>query len=441
MFIFGENIKVNKELLRLAIPNIVTNISVPLLGLVDLALVGRLGDAKYIGAIAIGSMIFNFLYWSFGFLRMGTSGFTAQAFGEKNSQESILTLSRALFVAFIVGISLIVLQSPIGELSFWLLEGNANVEVLAKEYYSIRIFAAPATIGLYALSGWFLGMQNSRVPMIIAISINVTNIVFNFIFVYGLDMKSAGVAWGTLVAQYLGVILAIFFLIKKYSYLFKHWNYKLVIKWQALRKFFTVNLDIFIRTFCLIIVFTYFTSQSASTDNIILAVNTLLLQFLFIFSYFMDGFAYAAEALTGRFIGEKNKVKLKEVIKLLFIWGSVISISFSLIYFIFSDTILFLLTNEKEVIEKAGEFVIWILFVPIVSFASFLWDGIYIGATASKSMRNSMIIASLLVFFPITILLNNMLGNHSLWLGLVLFMAARGIAQTILAKRAIYHKI
>ena len=431
----------NKELLRLAIPNIVTNISVPLLGLVDLALVGRLGDAKYIGAIAIGSMIFNFLYWSFGFLRMGTSGFTAQAFGEKNSQESILTLSRALFVAFIVGISLIALQSPIGELSFWLLEGNANVEVLAKEYYSIRIFAAPATIGLYALSGWFIGMQNSRIPMIIALSINVTNIVFNFIFVYGLEMKSAGVAWGTVIAQYLGIILAIFFLIKRYSYLFKYWNYKLVMKWQALRKFFTVNLDIFIRTFCLIIVFTYFTSQSASTDNIILAVNTLLLQFLFIFSYFMDGFAYAAEALTGRFIGEKNKAKLKEVIKLLFIWGSIISISFSLIYFLFSNTILFLLTNEKEVIEKAGEFIIWIIFVPIISFASFLWDGIYIGATASKSMRNSMIIASLLVFFPVTILLNNMLGNHSLWLGLLLFMAARGIAQTILAKKSILQEI
>ena len=431
----------NRELLRLAIPNIATNISIPLLGLVDLALVGRLGDAKYIGAIAIGSMIFNFLYWSFGFLRMGTSGFTAQAYGEKNEKESILVLSRAMFVALIAGVFLIILQYPISELSFYLLDGNSDVESLAKEYYSIRIFAAPATIGLYALSGWFLGMQNARIPMIIAISINVVNIIFNFVFVYGLELKSAGVAWGTLIAQYFGFALALFLLIKKYSYLFKYWNYSLMMKWESLKIFFTVNKDIFIRTFSLMLVFTYFTSQSASTNNIILAVNTLLLQFLFIFSYFMDGFAYAAEALTGRFIGEKNRVKLIEVIKLLFIWGSLISLAFSLIYYLFSDSILYLLTDETQIILKSHDFIIWIVFVPVVSFVSFIWDGIYIGATSSKAMCNSMLISSVLIFFPVTILLKSFLGNHSLWLGLLLFMMSRGLIQTLLAKKAVLNRI
>ena len=415
--------------------------SIPLLGLVDLALVGRLGDAKYIGAIAIGSMIFNFLYWSFGFLRMGTSGFTAQSYGERNDTESMLILSRALLLAVLSGGLLIALQFPIGKLSFWLLDGNANVETLAKEYYSIRIYAAPATIALYALSGWFLGMQNSIIPMIIAISVNIVNIAFNFIFVYGLEMKSAGVAWGTVVAQYFGILIALIFLIKKYSHLFKYWDFNLMMKWNALKRFFTVNRDIFIRTFSLMLVFTYFTSQSASTDNIILAVNTLLLQFLFIFSYFMDGFAYAAEALTGKYIGERNKLMLVAIIKRLFIWGTFISIAFSIIYFAGSNSILFLLTDDSAIISKSHEFLIWVVLVPVFSFVSFLWDGIYIGATASKAMRNSMLISSILVFFPVTILLHDKFGNHSLWLGMLLFMLSRGVIQTILAKKAVINRI
>ncbi|MCF8371425.1 MAG: MATE family efflux transporter [Bacteroidales bacterium] len=430
----------NKKILDLAIPNIISNITIPLLGIVDLAIVGRMGSEMYIGGIALGGMIFNFIYWGFGFLRMGTSGFTAQAYGSQNHKESILLLSRALFVAFIGGIGLVLLQVPIERFSFFLIDGGSEVEALASEYFYIRIFAAPATICLYALTGWFLGMQNARYPMIIAIVINLLNVGFNFMFVYGFGMKSAGVAWGTLLAQYAGFFLGLFLLMKKYRHLFPLWNYQLMIQWEALKIFFLVNRDIFIRTLCLMFVFTYFTSKSAGTDDIVLAVNTLLLQFFFIFSYLIDGFAYAAEALVGKYIGEKNKADLRQSIKLLFVWGVIISLPFSAIYFLAGDYLLMLLTNNRDLIIYAKEFMPWVVAIPIVSFVSFLWDGIYIGATASKAMRNTMLVATL-VFFPVAMLFNPVLGNHSLWLAMVLFLAGRGISQTIIAPKAIYSKI
>ncbi len=434
-------INVNKKILDLAIPNIISNITIPLLGIVDLALVGRMGDEIYIGAIALGGMIFNFIYWGFGFLRMGTSGFTAQAFGEKNNRESVLVLSRALLVAIAGGIALILLQVPIEKFSFWLIEGGEDIEILASDYYYIRIYAAPATIGLYAITGWFLGMQNARDPMIIAIVINMLNVVFNILFVYGMGMTSEGVAWGTLIAQYSGFILSIYLFLRKYSNFMSLWDYHLMMQLDALKRFFLVNRDIFIRTLCLMSVFTYFTSKSASTDDIILAVNTLLLQFLFIFSYLIDGFAYAAEALVGKYIGEKNQKDLKHSVKLLFLWGLLISIPFSILYLFAGDYILKILTNNAELILISETYMPWIVLIPIVSFASFLWDGIYIGATASKAMRNTMLIATLIVFFPAVFMFNNELGNHGLWLAMLLFMAGRGVAQTLLARRAIYLRI
>lgn len=430
----------HKKILDLAIPNIISNITIPLLGIVDLAIVGRMGDEMYIGGIALGGMIFNFIYWGFGFLRMGTSGFTAQACGAKDNRESILILSRALLVALLGGIALILLQIPIGQLSFFLIDGGENVEALASEYFYIRIFAAPATISLYALTGWFLGMQNARYPMIIAIVVNLLNVGFNFLFVFGLGMKTEGVAYGTLWAQYSGFLLGIFLLIKKYRHLFPLWNYQLMIRWKALKIFFLVNRDIFIRTLCLIFVFTYFTSKSAGTNDVVLAVNTLLLQFFFIFSYLIDGFAYAAEALVGKYIGERNKADLHRSIKLLFVWGTIISIPFSIIYFFAGEYLLLILTNDIDLIEYAQDFMPWVVALPVVSFVSFLWDGIYIGATASRAMRNTMLIATLM-FFPVVLIFYPIIGNHSLWLAMLLFLAGRGISQSIIAPKAIYSKL
>ncbi|RLD60036.1 MAG: MATE family efflux transporter, partial [Bacteroidetes bacterium] len=268
----------NKKILNLAIPNIISNITIPLLGMVDLSVLGHLDSEIYIGAIAIGGMIFNFLYWGFSFLRMSTSGFTAQSYGRKNFKESAILLSRALLVALVGSVFLIALQKPIGLFSFFIINGSKEVEALASQYYYIRIYAAPATLSLYALIGWFVGMQNTKTPMIIAIVINVVNIALDLIFVFAFNMKSDGVALGTVIAQYSGLFIALVLFYKYYKRFIKYWNYRAMIKLSEIKKFFIVNKDIFIRTLCLIIVFSFFTTESANTNNSILAVNTLLLQ-------------------------------------------------------------------------------------------------------------------------------------------------------------------
>jgi MATE family multidrug resistance protein len=432
---------VNKRILKLAIPNIVSNITVPILGMVDLALMGHLGSVNYIGAIALGTMIFNFLYWGFGFLRMGTSGFTAQAYGKRSMPESIHTLGRALLVAFAGGLFLIIFQYPINKLAFWLLSGDQSVEVLASEYFYIRIWAAPAAIGLYAFTGWFIGMQNTRFPMYIAILVNVVNLFLNIILVYGFHMKSDGVAFGTLAAQYSGLILAIFLFKRYYGKLLKHFELVQLKKLKLLKEFMIVNKDIFIRTLCIIAVFTFFTSSSAANNKHILAVNTVLIQFFFVYSFFVDGLAYAAEALSGRYIGAQDQRNLKLSIKLLFRWGLGIALAFSLLYGLGWKPVVGILTDNVEVISTAGEYALWLGLLPILAYASFLWDGIYIGATASVAMRNTMLIATVVIFFPVYYLLKDFYGNHALWIALLAFLFARGVGQYFFAKRAVYAKV
>ncbi len=261
--------------------------------------------------------------------------------------------------------------------------------------------------------------------------------VFNLYFIYGLGMKSDGVAWGTVVAQYSGMAMGLFLFFRYYSKLLKYWSIKALFQIKALKRFFLVNSDIFIRTLCLIFVFTFFTSQSAATDNTILAVNTILLQFFMLFSFVADGFAYAAEALVGKFTGARNIVALKKTIRLLFKWGVYISIPFTLAYAFLGEQLLGLLTDNKDIIEVSKPYIIWILFIPLAGFPSFLWDGIYIGATASKGMRNSMIIATFFVFLPVFFLSRASMENHGLWLALILFLIARGAGQTLMAKREV----
>lgn len=431
----------NKQILNLAIPNIISNITVPLLGMVDLAILGHLESASYIGAIALGGLIFNFIYAIFSFLRMGTSGFTAQSFGKKDNVEIIMMFGRSMFFAIAGGIILIFLQKPIDLISFFFIEGSAEVELLARDYFYIRIYAAPASLGILALSGWFNGMQNAKFPMVIAIVINVINILANLIFVYGFEMKLIGVAWGTLIAQYIGFVLGLILFLRGFRTYFQYWQQALFFDLRKLKAFFKVNSDIIIRTLCLIFTFAFFTSQSAKINDTLLAVNTVLLQYLFVFSYLTDGFAYAAEALTGRYIGAKERVNLKSVIKLLFFWGFGISILFTLIYMIAGKNLMYLLTDNPEVIEAAAPYLIWVGIVPLVSFAAFIWDGIYIGATASVAMRNTLLIATFLIFLPSYYLLRIPFGNHGLWIAIIIFMLTRGVLLTITAKKSILNLI
>ncbi|MCF6333747.1 MAG: MATE family efflux transporter [Draconibacterium sp.] len=427
----------NRSILKLAVPNIISNITVPLLGLVDLALMGHLDSQIYIGAIALGSVIFNFIYWGFSFLRMSTSGFTAQAFGEKNQTESITILARALIVALLVSILILILQAPIAWASFGIIGGSVEVETLANAYFRIRVWAAPAALSLFVFSGWFLGMQNARYPMIIAIAVNVANILLSLFFVFVLKMKAEGVALGTAISQYLGLIIALFLFFYKYKYLLVKISRKGIMNLGILIEFFRVNADIFIRTFCIIGVFTFFTSKSASINDTILSVNSILIQLLLFFSFFIDGFAFAGEALVGRFLGAKEISNLKRVIKLLFYWGAALAVAFTIIYLLGVNLIIKLLTSQPDVIATSQPFLIWVILVPVASFASFIWDGIYIGATASKAMRNTLLGATFLVFAPVYYFLYPIIGNHALWLGMILFMLARGIIQTFLYRKAI----
>ncbi|MCF6243057.1 MAG: MATE family efflux transporter [Bacteroidales bacterium] len=428
----------NKEIFRLAIPNIISNITVPLLGMADLAILGHLDSEKYLGAIALGGTIFNVIYWSFGFLRMGTSGFVSQAYGKNDASGIAAVLSHSLLIALLGGLVLVLLQYPIQKISFYFLNGSTEVKSLAMQYFYIRIFAAPATLSLYALNGWFTGMQDAKTPMFVAIVINILNIAFNVLFVYGFDLKSDGVAWGTLLAQYGCFFLAVFFIFKKYRVTLKNIHLPFKINVNLMNELFKVNKDIFIRTLVLIAVVSFFTVKSAAVSDQILAVNTILLQYLLLFSFIMDGFAYAAEALAGKYYEARNRQLLSKMIRYIFFWGALMSIAFTGLYLFFNDKILVLLTNNSVIIEKAQPFLFWVSLIPLAGFAGFLWDGIYIGTTASKLMRNTMLISALVFYFPVYYFLVNEIDNHALWLAMILFLAARGISQTIFSRKAVY---
>lgn len=398
---------------------------------------GHLGSEVYIGAISLGGVIFNFIYWGFGFLRMSTSGFTAQAFGDNNQKESITILIRALLVAGAISALILLLQAPIAWASFKIIGGSGEVETLASEYFRIRVWAAPAALSLFVFSGWFLGMQNARYPMIIAISVNVVNILLSAFFVFVLNMKSEGVALGTALSQYVGLAIAAVLLLKKYRPLLSEISKQGIFNVKILTNFFKVNSDIFIRSFCIILVFTFFTSKSASINDTILAVNSLLIQLLLFFSFFIDGFAFAGEAMVGKYVGARKPLHLKKVVKLLFYWGAGLALVFTLIYIPGVQLILQLLTSQTDVIQSARPFLFWVILIPFASFSSFIWDGVYIGATASKAMRNTLLASTFLVFAPVYYFLNPVWENHALWLGMILFMLSRGVIQTFLYKKAI----
>ncbi len=424
----------NKRILKLTLPNIVSNITVPLLGMVDLAIVGHLGSLDYIGAIAIAATVFNFIYWNFGFLRMGTSGYTAQSYGAKDLSQAVNTLVKAVFIALFIAIIVITLQYPLCYVALLFFDINADMADMVRQYFFIRIWAAPATLLLYVFNGWFIGMQNANTPMIVAIVSNVLNILFSLFFVIVCKMGIAGVAWGTLLAQYTGLLLSMLFWSLFYRKLWKKINIAKSLVWKDMKQFLQVNRDIFLRSFCLLMVFSFIPLAGAKQGDMVLAINTLLLQFLTIFSYIMDGFAYAGEALSGKYIGAKDRQSLYKMITYIFVWGAIISLGFTLIYALGGHVLLAILTNQKEIIEAAGQYYFWVLAIPLAGFAAFLWDGIYIGATASKEMKNTMIVATG-IFFVIYYIFCNKLGNNALWLAMVAFLMARSLSLTILVAK------
>ncbi len=417
----------NKKILRLAIPNILSNLSIPLLSSVDTAVMGHLSSEIYLGAIALGSMIFNFIYWGFGFLRMGTTGLTSQTFGAENKSEVQNILFRSLFIAVSFGIILFILQVPIEKIGFYLIHGSKDVEFYAKQYFYIRIFAAPAALALFSIHGWFLGVQNSKFPLYISLFVNLLNIILDVIFVYQFEMNANGVALGTVISQYLGLVFSIILIKKYYSDFIFKFNFNKILESEKIKKFFKINSDIFFRTLLLIFVISFFTAKSAEFNDLTLAANFILFQLWLIVSYGVDGFAFAAESLIGKYIGSKENENLKKVIKLSFIWGISIGVIVGAVYFIFDDKILKLYTDQEDIINTAMLYIFWVIFSPVINSISFIWDGIYIGAIKTREMLYAMIISTLLIFLPTYYISRSFLGNHSIWFALTIFMIMRGL--------------
>ncbi len=442
----------SRKILQLALPNIITNITVPLLGMVDTAIVGHL-SATHIGAIAIGTQIFNLIYWNFGFLRMGTSGFTAQAYGARRLDEAVRVFIRAFTIALAIALALLVLQHPLALLSKLIFNGSSQVLALAFSYFYIRIWAAPATLGLYAIKGWFIGMQNSRLPMWIAIFINIVNIVCSLLFVLVFHWDIRGVALGTVIAQYSGLLAGLYFVAFRYGKLFRRRLtaefVRQTLRWSEMRRFFRVNGDIFLRTVCLAAVFTFITSESGRISDQILAVDALLLQFFTLFSYIMDGFAYAGESLVGRYIGARDRRTLVTTVRSLIVWGLALTLLFTAIYAAFGEPILRIFSDQESVIAATRPYLFWVLVIPVCGFSAFLFDGIFVGATASRTMRNTMFIATV-AFFAVYYGLRQLplsagndadyVHNNTLWVAFMVYLAARGIGQALMLRTAVYEK-
>jgi MATE family multidrug resistance protein len=428
--------EINKQIYRLALPNIISNLSIPLLGAVDTALMGRLESEHYLGAVGIGGVIFSFIYWGFGFLRMATTGLTAQAFGENDTPECGRLLLRAIGIGITSSLFLFIFQWQLADISFLLIDTSPEVEHLARAYYHIRIYAAPATLCLHALHGVFLGLQNAHYPMLLTIVVNLVNIVLNLVFVRLLGMTVEGVALATVIAQYVGLFLAILLFFRRYRSILTGWNITEVLLLSKLKQFLSISGDIFIRTCCLVFSHAFFTAKSAALGDTLLAINTILLQFIYILSFAIDGLAFAAESLIGRYKGAHDLQNLKGTTRLIFLWAFLFAGVIMLIFVFFGEQLLYVFTDQMSLVERAKVYLIWVIVAPVINVAAYIWDGIYLGATASRALRNSVIVSTLLYLSAVYLLMP--FGNHGLWGALTVLLVARGVSLTVLAPKYLF---
>lgn len=398
--------QINRDILKLAIPSILANITVPIVGMVDIAVAGHLtGEvATMIGGIAIGTMLFDLLYWNFGFLRVGTGGLTAQACGRKDDKECAKILTRAIGISLACALVLIAIQWIFVKAAFAVVDCTPEVRELASKYFFIRIWAAPATLTLMAFKGWFIGMQDSVSPMVTDFVVNGMNVMMSIVLALGIStgttvilkpMGFTGIALGTVVAQYSGLLTALALLLVKYARRiyadFRITELKGVFAGAETRRFFVMNTDLFVRSLCFIAIYIGFTTISARYGDLLLAVSSIMMKLLMIFSYFTDGFAYAGEALVGKYIGAKDGPMVRQSVKWTFVWSMAIAVIFMGIYQFAGVPMLKIMTSDSAVIQQSKEYLPWLLLMPVIGCAAFTWDGIYIGATASKDIRNAML--------------------------------------------------
>ena len=394
----------NSHILRLAIPSILANITIPLVGLVDTAIVGHIANATAIGGIAIGTMLFDLLYWNFGFLRVGTSGMTAQAFGRGDRVECARLLSQSVGIALIGAALIWLIQWLFVNLVLTLVPCSPEVASFAREYFFIRIWAAPATLSLMAFKGWFIGMQDTVSPMIIDILVNVVNMAVSYVLAVYTPMGALGVALGTVIAQFTGLTAAIILLLVKYRHLWQGLSpVRLAFDGQGMRRLLSLNGNLFVRSLCFMVVYVGFTSLASQYGDVELAVSTIMMKLFMLFSYFVDGFAYAGEALVGKYIGlnqesgvrSQDKSDVSRVVGLLFAWSLGVGVLFTLIFALWSGGFYRAMTSDTTVLARLADYTAWLIAMPIVSTLAFMWDGVYAGATAGKQIRNAMIYAAL----------------------------------------------
>ena len=435
----------NSQILRLAIPSILANITIPLVGLVDTAIVGHIANATAIGGIAIGTMLFDLLYWNFGFLRVGTSGMTAQAFGREDRVECARLLSQSVGIALIGAALIWLIQWLFVNIVLMLVPCSAEVATFAREYFFIRIWAAPATLSLMAFKGWFIGMQDTVSPMITDIVVNVVNMVVSYVLAIYTPMGALGVALGTVTAQFTGLIVALILLLAKYRHLWKGLSpLRLAMDGQGMRRLLSLNGNLFIRSLCFMVVYVGFTSLASKYGDVELAVSTIMMKLFMLFSYFVDGFAYAGEALVGKEFGcremesKDRNSDIGRVVRLLFAWSLGVGVLFTLLFAIWSEPFYHAMTSDTIVLLRLEDYTAWLIAMPIVSTLAFMWDGVYAGATAGKQIRNGMIYAAL-AFVMGYLITYQYVDVLSIYIAYFAHLAARVLYLTLAWKHTLAH--
>ncbi len=407
---------------------IISNLSVPLLGMVDTAVMGHLPAAHYLGAVAVGSVVFSFLFMGLNFVRMSTTGLAAQAWGARDGDELRTVLGQAALSALMLAGLLLVLQGPLLRLALLLMQPSDQVAAEAIRYYAMRIWGAPATLLNFALVGWFIGMQNARAALLIMLATNVANIALDFWFVLGLGMTADGVGLASVFAELTGLAVGVLLLCHELRRQAGHWSLAQLLELPRFRRLFSVNANIFLRTLALMFAFGFLTAMGARQGDIILAANAIMLNFQYFMSFGLDGFANAAEALTGKAIGARSRPGFLYAVRLSLYWTIAVAALFSVTYLVAGRLIIDLLTSIEAVRLAAYTYLPWMILSPWLSAWSFLFDGVFVGATRAREMRDAMILSALLVYLPVWYL-GQGLGNHGLWLAFMAFMAARGVTM------------
>ncbi|WP_428264989.1 MATE family efflux transporter [Haliangium sp.] len=413
----------HRRVFAIAAPIMLSNVSTPLIGVVDTGVVGQLPDPAYIGGVAIGALIFTFLLWAFGFLRMGTTGLTAQAVGANDVAEVRAGLTRALLIAAAAGAVLIVAQRPLRELAFALLDGSAQVEGLARSYFDIRIWSAPAALANYALLGWFIGRGRAGVALALQLVLNLTNMGLDALFVLHLDWGVEGVAWGTLAAEGIACVVGLAVASVHLADLGRHGQRARVFDRAQLRKTLAINADIMVRSLALLFVFVFFTAEGARRGDVVLAANSILMHFISVSAFFLDGLAFATEALVGTAVGARDPHELSRAIRLTTLWAAAVAALASVVLAVLGPSLIDVLTIAPEAREAAREYLPWAAGGPIVGVWCFQLDGIFIGATRGPEMRNAMLASAVIFLAGWWLLLP--WHNHGLWAALYVHYAAR----------------